>query len=204
MLLRSPVCRVPLMVRRVHWHPRDPPVQSCDLAYGPSASTYQPSTAAGIGYTPTLNVWHHVVVTYPGGSNGNETLYVDGVAQSAANHSLNINRPPNMVLGAWFTSPVYYGGEVAVGALRMHDGMLSAADVAYNYAVDYLWYHATPSSTPTPSLTASSTSTASTTASATSSPSPTASQSATPSNTPSVTPSPSQTVVASLSAIRWL
>ena len=107
---------------------------SCDFGFNPAASTYKPSTA---GYTPTVNQWHHIVVTYPGGTNGNETIYVDGVANNWIVQSPNIAMPPNMYLGAWFNSATstYFGGEFTLGALRMHDHVLAPGDVYYNYQV---------------------------------------------------------------------
>ena len=172
---------------------------SCDLTFGSSPSTYKPSTASGIGYTPTINTWHHIVVTYPGGAAGNETIFVDGLAVSFAVHNLAINVPVNMYLGAWYTasSSTYYGGQFAIGALRMHDHALTPAQIVTNYNADYLWYNpsATPTATPTNSATpsSSSTSSASNTPSTSNSISSGATQSSSLSMTPSLTVSPTIT-----------
>ena len=127
------------------------------------------------GYTPTINAWHHIVVTFngtvAGRYPGNETVYVDGVANWwTMRPYMAIGVPKLWYLGAWVTNSVYYGGEVAIGALRMHDHALTPAQVLYNYNADYLNYYPTPSITPTPTTTATNTASPSNTPSATQSP----------------------------------
>ena len=139
----------------------------------------------GSGYTPTLNQWHHMVVTYPGGTNGNETVYIDGRANAFQLHTLAIVVPTTWYLGTWFSSSTYFGGEFALGALRMHDHALTPAQVLFNYQADYLSYYPSPTSTQTPTSTST----------PTNSPSASLSNGASPSvsNTPTQTSTASQT-----------
>lgn len=78
-----------------------------------------------------------------------------------------------MHIGAWNNGGTMQGGNLAIGELRIHDGCLTAAQVAYNYAAGAPYYLAspTPTSTTTP----------------------------TQSGSPSVTPSPSGTQLYSFS-----
>ena len=173
------------------------------------------SAATGIGFTPTVNQWHHWVVTYNGSAFGNESVYVDGRANSFVfPRNLNINVPTLMYLGTWFSSSTYFGGEFALGALRMHDHALTPAQVLFNYNADYLSYYpsitATPTQTATSSFTATSsasptaTNTATSTLSSGASPSisntATDSPTCTPSNSPTVSTSPTATLTPSVSS----
>ena len=165
-------------------------------ALQPTDATCLPSTFHTPRSSPPL-VSYPSVVTYPGGANGNETLYLDGVATTFKLQTLEIGTPPFWYLGAWYTSPTIFGGEFGIGALRMHDHALTAAQVAYNYNVDYAWYHTSPTPTPTATKTSTATPSSSDTASGTASPSGTSSSTASPSGTVIVslsnTPSGSQT-----------
>ena len=155
-----------------HWH------RAPELVQFPLPSRAQCSTS---------------VVTYPGGANGNETLYLDGAAINFQLKPLEIQLPANnnMVVGAWINAAnqgsSIYGGEVGIGALRLHDHVLTPTQVLFNYNADFAWYHTSP--TPTPSQTPSHTGTPTVTATSTASAS--LSAGASPSSTPSASVSTS-------------
>ncbi len=103
-----------------------------DLTWVPSGVVGTVSAAA-----PSLSAWHYSVLTYDGTT---LSVYLDGSLSNSAPRALNINSTidPNPVifsqLGAFpaiGTSSSYNG---AMAALRVHTGVLSAADVANNYA----------------------------------------------------------------------
>ena len=100
----------------------------CDSEYGPSNSTVR--SPSGVGYRVTVGVWHHLVITYSGvAAGGIEILYLDGVA-NIVNYPrlLNVVRWDRAMIGDG------YGSYLAVGALRLYDGVLAATDVAVNFA----------------------------------------------------------------------
>ena len=122
----------------------------CDLAFDSDTSLVYVNYTLypGSGYWPTVGVWHHVVVTY----NDRifvESLYVDGVLNAAKSQYVSVDPSRTIFLGAYFAdTPSQYfiiGGSIAIGALRIHSGCLSASQVAYNYGVDAASYIATPS-----------------------------------------------------------
>ena len=157
---------------------------ACNFAWAAQASaTGGTLLQSGAGYAPRQGTWNHVAITYTGTSSVpvlTETVYLDGVANSAhSSLSLAIRRDV-LRLGSWVDG----GATVALAQFRIHDGALTAAQIAYNYAQSSGAY--VPSQTPTP--------TPSTTGTPTQSPSPTSTE------TPSGTPSPSGTQIASLSA----
>lgn len=147
----------------------------CDVFYsGPTDATFY-DTAVG-GWQPTPNKWHHIALTYSGAS-GNptyqENLYVDGWLMGTWNaRVLAIAKSAPIILGSFVAGNgagnVDVAGRIAVARTRMHDGVLSDADVRYNYLTEGIQFQATPS----------------TTATVTQTPSVTASPSNTPSNTP--------------------
>ena len=219
--------------------------RSCDNHFNTAPSTYVP-VPPNNGNAPAPNTWHHIVVSFNGTTNlypGNETVYVDGVANSFTMRPyMAIGQPTQMYLGSWWTSPtlvsvpavlkqstsssiafaapvvaacgslpiayhavfdtahsfvVQYGGSFAIGALRMHDHVLTAAQVQYNYNAEYLNYFPTPTPTVSVSLTPSVSGTRSASATVTPSNTMSVSQSrqidVTPSSTLTMTPSPSYT-----------
>lgn len=168
---------------------------NCDDNYGattdPNNGRGTPTVlVTGKGYTPNPYQWHHIVVTYTGSPSPigvvTEAVYVDGqVVTQVFGRSLNIQSGGFMHIGAWNNGGTMQGGNLAIGELRIHDGYLTASQVAYNYAAGGPRYQASP----TPTVT--------TTPTRTSSPSVTASQSSTQlysfSQTPSNSPTPSGT-----------
>lgn len=157
----------------------------CDVAFGPSPST---TVAANGGYMPSVGEWHHFALTYTGGTVGTESLYVDGVLNLVVTgRSLDIIRGGLMYLGSRNGAQMW-GGNVAIGALRLHDGCLTAVGVAARYALEVDGYlrPLRPSLTQTPASTA----TSSASVSIGSSPSTTPSVSAIATPTPPATPTP--------------
>ncbi|MGC9035724.1 MAG: DUF2341 domain-containing protein, partial [Verrucomicrobiia bacterium] len=91
--------------------------------------------AADMGWNtvPAAGQWHLITVVYDGST---EYLYLDGVLQYSEAKTLNIRVGEPMTIGtayeASFIPSKQYSGYVA--SLRVHSGVLSAADVAANYA----------------------------------------------------------------------
>ena len=99
------------------------------------------------GGLPAEGVWNHVVVTYEGGTNGIEKVYLNGDLNATEFKTINIHGPGDgqaspIILGAatwqtglgataddkWFTG--------ALGKVRMHGGVLTADQVRNNYLAD--------------------------------------------------------------------
>ena len=107
---------------------------SSNIAWGAGGAT----TRVGSYYMPTTGAWHYTVVTYNGTT---EAAYLDGVLSSTAAHALSIARPAGLpiVVGGWLAGSVgsaISGGSVAIGALRMYVGALTAADVGALFTAD--------------------------------------------------------------------
>ena len=175
---------------------------NCDTSYGPNPATSM-EAVPGAGYRPTVNKWHHVAVTYTGSTGAGSAppyrlvTYIDSVVnQQTDDFQLAIARQFNIFLGTYGQTNLdgWWGPDsvIGIGTLRMHDGALSAADVAYNYNAEYVKYHPTPTPTPTP------TNTPSQTPSNTASPSGTQINSSSNTPSPSITATPSQTPTPSL------
>lgn len=183
-----------------HWN--------CDLAFGSAGDAEGNATS---GFRPRRGQFNHVALTYTGAAGSPaflETLYVNGaVSRSYSNRQLSIPRAANMRLGQLVGSGDP-SGAFALARMRVHDGCLSSADVAFNYVAEGPSFLPTPTPTPsvtaTPTGTASPSNTASGTAAATGTP--TVSQITTPSitrsasNTRSNTASPSSTATSTASS----
>lgn len=107
--------------------------------------TYGGFSWQGGGYDYAWNVvppagsWHHLVWTYDGA--GNLMLYRDGVLDSTYYHAaaLNVNAAYNIVLGVQHNNSQTAFAQYAHGILakaRVHDGVLTPAQIANNYAVE--------------------------------------------------------------------
>lgn len=94
---------------------------------------------------PAINQWHLITLTYAGGTNGDEKLYVDGMLQTTTQRTLNISRAINMIIGTgWqFGYGFINRATLSIGALRLEPGVLSAADVANNFLNDASSYSQT-------------------------------------------------------------
>ena len=99
------------------------------------------------GGLPAEGVWNHVVVTYEGGTDGIEKVYLNGDLNATEFKTINIHGPGDgeaspIILGAgtwqtglgataddkWFTG--------ALGKIRIHGGVLTADQVRNNYLAD--------------------------------------------------------------------
>lgn len=125
--------------------------------------------AGGGGFRPRRGVFNHIAVTYTGGATISanpfiETLYVNGVAvRTYTNRQLAVPRTVNIRLGSYFGG-TEIAGAFSLAKLRIHDGCLTASDVAANFAIE------APSFIPSPSVTPSNSPSGSITASNTASP----------------------------------
>lgn len=99
--------------------------------HGPAAVDNLPYTATTL---PTLGEWHHIVYTYDGAKKA--TVYVDGVLKVTKTLSGNLATTTDpIMLGAALDAaglPVnrFHG---FINSARIHGGVLSAADVLFNY-----------------------------------------------------------------------
>ncbi|MFC1601797.1 LamG-like jellyroll fold domain-containing protein, partial [Candidatus Sumerlaeota bacterium] len=101
---------------------------------------------ADMGFTvqPAPGEWHHLVVTYEGGTDGAQKIYVDGELDNQAPRTLNLHGPSgtegiSVLLGGTTTNTginVTPNGTWLTGSLaqvRIHDGELTAAQVKDNF-----------------------------------------------------------------------
>lgn len=167
---------------------------ACEAGFGPTDTT---EAVNATWVRPRAGVLNHVAWAYCLGALGSgvpsvESVYVNGALSRAyPGRQLSIARAVNLRLGQ-FAGGGDAAGVFALAALRVHDGCLTAGDVAANYAAEAPLYVATPSPTAsgtgsasgTPAATGTGTSTQVTTLSGTGSPSATPSPSGTPSGTP--------------------
>ena len=132
-----------------------------------------------------------MAATYTGAPSNTVSLYLDGALSNSMVTALNVNRAGSALInvGSWYdnnANAYTMGGKVGINTLRVHDGALTAAQVAYNFFVEAPRFIPSLTPTHTSSPTKSGTPSTSATSSATASPSTTASPSGTPPNTPSV------------------
>ncbi len=114
------------------------------FGYGTSGSSgamiHNGSTDIGYdGGVPSAEDWHHIAVTYEGGTNGNERVYVDGKLNTAEQKTLDIYRGHNLRLGT-ATGDLNYSGYLA--AVRMHDGVLTQEQIVNNFLADAIHFKA--------------------------------------------------------------
>lgn len=106
--------------------------------------------AADLGWggivTPTAGQWHHLVYTYDGTT---ARVYSDGQVRNGRLVPLNTHAGFTINVGAQNVNPTpnLEGGlrlSGAIGAVRVHDGVLSAADILNNYNQERDVYGAPP------------------------------------------------------------
>ena len=80
------------------------------------------------GGVPSAGEWHHIAVTYSGGTNGIETVYVDGV----------VNATEEKTLDLWHGDPVRLGSTEAghwfkgsLSEVKIYDSALTADEIAF-------------------------------------------------------------------------
>jgi MYXO-CTERM domain-containing protein len=98
-----------------------------------------PDMGYGAGQ-PAKGAWHHIVYTYDG---ANKSVYVDGnLANAEADATLNTHASHEILLGAQHAAASVPGAPNVdganrlggiIGRVRVHDGVLTAADVLNNF-----------------------------------------------------------------------
>jgi len=115
----------------VHW--------GADQGYTADANTqfYTHDTVPALnGNAPIVGQWHHIAVTYAGGVNGNEIVYLDGQPNNSALRTLNVSTAINMIVGTGFNNNsvnFQVPGSLSIARVRLHDNVLSPADVLANF-----------------------------------------------------------------------
>ena len=105
----------------VMWAQRGTEPRAAQLNYGQSkdfgAVTHWGKPDMGFdGGVPAFNVWHHIAVTYTGGSNGAERVYVDGTLNAMETKTLNL----------WPAGRIYVG---SAGGERGFSGALASVQM---------------------------------------------------------------------------
>jgi hypothetical protein len=174
----------------VNWARRGSTLRCAQLNYGThgtwGACTHWdwPDMGFDCG-VPAAGVWHHLALAYPGGTNGNEKVYVDGVLCTNENKTLDL----------WAGDPISVGAAVEgdlVNYSKWYSGSLASVQI-YGEELTQPQIEILAggeSSTPTPTLTATPTLTPAPTRTptATLTPTPTRTPTNTPTNTPIPTP----------------
>lgn len=89
---------------------------------------------------PKSGVWHHLVYTHDG---MHTRIYADGILMNEEDHSgaLNTHWGTPITIAAQRNSAGgiewAYMGSLAIGAVRIHDGVLSQMDIINNYQEDF-------------------------------------------------------------------
>ena len=125
---------------------------ACDYGWSASQDT---AAVPGSGFRPLPNRWHHVVYTYTGAAGAPAYLlsgYLNGARYLSAAQQLSIKRSTNPTIGTWTDAGNV--GAFALAQFRIHDGVLTASQVATNFNAYAAAYIGTPSMTPTSSTTA--------------------------------------------------
>jgi len=138
------------------WGHRWGPDNTCAcLGYGSNGTwgAFGGWGAGDMGYAggtlPQLNAWHHVVLTYAGGTDGNLTLYVDAAQNNQQTKTLNTHGPDDgetipVFVGGSYDGPDWLSAATAnflnftgmISRVRVHSSALSAGQVAANYAAE--------------------------------------------------------------------
>lgn len=116
----------------VMWAPRGTEWRAAQLNYGQSkdfgAVTHWGKPDIGYeGGVPASNAWHHLVVTFTGGSNGEERVYVDGVLNATETKTLDLWGGGRIHLGSAGGERGFSG---SLAGVQFYDRALSAEAVA--------------------------------------------------------------------------
>jgi len=111
---------------------------AADIGWGPNDPNGNGGLAPG---TPSANQWHLLAYTYDGTT---QKVYKDGTLMNQENVSLNVFQGFPLQVGAQRTDVAVEPGlqfSGVVGQVRVHDGVLTAAQVAQNYNTEKTNYH---------------------------------------------------------------
>jgi len=116
----------------VNWAKRGTSRRCAQLNYGlaPSSGAVTHWGVADMGYdggVPEASMWHHIAVTYEGGENGTEIVWVDGKLNAIEHKTLNL----------WPDCPIYLGTAVQSDLITLvlhFSGSLAGVQV-YDYAL---------------------------------------------------------------------
>lgn len=116
----------------VMWAQRGAESRAAQLNYGLSkdfgAVTHWSRPDMGFdGGVPSSNAWHHIAVTFAGGANGEERVYVDGKLNATEAKSLNLWPAGRVHLGSAGGERGFSG---SLGAVRIFDRALTPEAVA--------------------------------------------------------------------------
>lgn len=82
-------------------------------------------------WTPSLNVWYHIVATHRSSDNLN-ILYVNGTQESSSNRSITYSSNAVTTIGVFYTSgSLPFSGEIKI--IRTYNKALSESEVLQNY-----------------------------------------------------------------------
>lgn len=116
----------------VMWAQRGTEARAAQLNYGQSkdfgAVTHWGRPDMGFdGGVPVSNAWHHIAVTFGGGSNGDERVYVDGAFNASETKTLDLWAGGRVHLGSAAGERGFSG---ALASVQIYDRVLSAETVA--------------------------------------------------------------------------
>lgn len=117
----------------VQWARRGTSPRCAQLNYGTSrdfgAVTHWSNPDMGYdGGVPGAGTWHHIAVTYEGGTNGTEKVYVDGKLNATEDKTLDLWPGDPIRLGC-ADNEHYFSGSLA--AVTIYDHALSQQEVGY-------------------------------------------------------------------------
>jgi len=118
----------------VEWAHRETTARAAQINYGNArdwgaVTHWTPRYDIGYdGGVPEAGQWHHIAVTYEGGVDGLETVWVDGVLNTSETKTLNLWTGDPVRLGStekghWFSG--------SLASVQMYDYALNASEIGY-------------------------------------------------------------------------
>lgn len=119
------------------------------LGYGSNttdgAYSHNSNDAGYTGGAPEAAKWHYIVLTYSGGTDGTENLYVDGVLNRTDTRTLNLSTESfPMMIGTGFQDWFINGASVAIGAVRLRTEVLNVDAIHTTYVTEGVTYGVVP------------------------------------------------------------
>lgn len=116
----------------VQWARRGMDSRTAHFNYGtaPASGAVVHWGSGDMGYErniPAPNQWHHLAVTYTGGAQGTETIYVDGKVVASEVKALDLLPDGPINIGQALDAQGFTG---SMGSVRMYGEALAAGDVA--------------------------------------------------------------------------